>query len=243
MSKIKTTIDLNVITPKQPRTFYRSFAQYTEQERKQIETTQEKYTQKYTQDCADFEKIVVDRIGLGDNWNQYFRFNYNASFIVLQSKEYNATIYRKFSRDKNATIPVEIVNRVLESYQYKEEDRIARETAAANEKELAPFVTELQEKFGSEEIALRYDDKQGLIVILNQDRGNWYSEVTRLCIKKDGSITEPLYKIKYYDKLDIKQIAKMFEQFNLFDVRIRQIANDIKQYILLNNPSLINKTL
>jgi hypothetical protein len=36
---------------------------------------------------------------------------------------------------------------------------------------------------------------------------------------------------------------KMFEQFNLFDVRIRPIANDIKQYILLKNPSLINKTL
>ena len=238
MSKIKTTIDLNVITPKQPRTFYYSFSQYTEQQRKQIETTQEKYTQ----DCADFEKIVVDRIGLGDNWNQYFRFNYNASFIVLQSKEYNATIYRKFSINRFATIPVEIVNRVLESYQYKEEDRIARETAAANEKELAPFVTELQEKFGSEEIALRYDDKQGLIVILNQDRGGWYSEITRLCIKKDGSITSPEYELRNY-KLNIIAINKMFEEFNSYDVKIKQVANDIKQYILINNPSLINKTL
>jgi hypothetical protein len=238
MSKIKTTIDLNVITPKQPRTFYRSFAQYTEQQRKQIEATQEKYTQ----DCADFEKIVVDRIGLGDNWNQYFRFNYNDSFIVLQSKGYNATIYRKFSIDKNATIPVEIINRVLESYKYEEENRIARETAAANEKKLAPFITELQEKFGSEEIALRYDDKQGLIVILNQDRGGWYSEVTRLCIKKDGSITAPEYELRNY-KLNIIAITKMFEEFNSYDAKIKQVANDIKQYILLNNPSLINKTL
>ena len=239
MSKIKTTIDLNVITPKAPKTYYRSFSQYTEEERKQIETTREKYTN----DCAFFEKIVVDTIGLGDNWNRYFRFNYNASFIVLQSNDYNATIYRKFSKDRNATIPVEIKNRVLESYQYEEEDRIARETAAKNEKQLAPFVTELQEKFGSEEIALRYDDKQGLIVILNQDRGGWYSEVTRLCIGKDGVITTPYYDIKYYDKLAIKQIAKMFEQFNSFDVKIKQVANDIKQYILINNPSLINKTL
>ena len=238
MSKIKTTIDLNVITPKAPKTYYRSFSQYTEEERKQIETTREKYTN----DCAFFEKIVVDTIGLGDNWNRYFRFNYNASFIVLQSNDYNATIYRKFSKDRNATIPVEIKNRVLESYQYEEEDRIARETAAKNEKQLAPFVTELQEKFGSEEIALRYDDKQGLIVILNQDRGGWYSEVTRLCIKKDGSINVPEYQLEHY-KIDITGIAKMFEKFNSFDVKIKQVANDIKQYILINNPSLINKTL
>jgi hypothetical protein len=239
MSKIKTTIDLNVITPKEPKIYYRSFSQYTEEERKHIETTREKYTN----DCAFFEKIVVDTIGLGSNWNRYFRFNYNGSFIVLQSNGYNATIYRKFSKDKNATIPVEIKNLVLESYQYKEEDRVALETAAENEKQLAPFVTELKEKFGSEEITLRYDDKQGLIVILNQDRVGWYSEVTRLCIGKDGVITTPLYDIKYSNKLAIKQIAKMLEQFNSFDVKINQVANDIKQYILLNNPSLINKTL
>jgi len=239
MSKIKTTIDLNVITPNDPEIYYHSFSSDIEEQRKKIVTTKEKYKN----DCAAFEKIVVDAIGLGSNWNRYFRFNYNGSFIVLQSNGYNATIYRKFSKDKNATIPVEIKNLVLESYQYKEKNRIEQETASKNEKQLAPFVTELKEKFGSEEITLCYDDKQGLIVILNQDRVGWYSEVTRLCIGKDGVITTPLYDIKYFNKFAIKQIAKMLEQFNSFDVKINQVANDIKQYILLNNPSLINKTL
>lgn len=174
---------------------------------------------------AAFIVAVCGKIGLPDNWKNYFSFKNTSDFIVLQEKGYyNSQRFRRFKKREDATISQENIDSIFEYIKTKDEiekqniDKIKRTEYFENL--LSPICT----AHTNDEWAVRYGDNNTGLTIVLKDADE------KIQIRHNGMIPAPQF-FMYRNYISIKEAQEWLNENQLIHEKLVTKANEIKEQL------------